>query len=58
MITYTYRFPTHWVTTSDELTGYIDRFEVTPAEVEEIESGVLPDEVLNVPDPYLEDTPA
>lgn len=48
---YTYRFATHWVTTSDELTGYIERFEVTPSEVEAIEAGELPNEVLQVEDP-------
>lgn len=53
---YTYRFATHWTTTSDELTGYIERFEVTAAEVNAIESGTPPDEVLDITDPAVEVT--
>jgi len=49
---YTYRFNGHWTTTSDELTGYIERFEVTEAEALAIEGGAMPDEVLGVIDPY------
>lgn len=50
----TYRFATHWVTTDEELTGYIECFDVTPAEVEAIEAGELPNEVLNIEDPVQE----
>jgi len=35
----TYNFGTHWVTTDEELTGYIDCFDVTPEEAVLIEEG-------------------
>lgn len=54
---YTYRFATHWTTTSDELTGYIERFEVTPDQVVAIEHGVNPDEALEITDPYVPSEP-
>lgn len=50
---YTYRYATHWITTADELTGYIDRFEVTPQQELAIEAGAMPDEVLAIDDPYI-----
>jgi hypothetical protein len=52
---YTYRFHAHWTTTSDELTGYIERFVVSPAEEYAIEQGELPNEVLDIPDPAEEE---
>lgn len=55
---YTYRFATHWTTTSDELTGYIERFVVPPEQVEAIEAGELPNEVLQIEDPVTEEIPA
>jgi hypothetical protein len=54
MATFTYRFLTHWVTTDQEVTGYIERYEVQPSEVMEIENGALPDEVLHIEDPAFE----
>lgn len=51
---YTYRFATHWITTTDELTGYIERFEVPPAYLHLIEAGAMPDEALGVEDPFIE----
>ncbi|UOF78928.1 hypothetical protein [Caudoviricetes sp.] len=50
---YTYRFDTYWTTTSEELTGYIDRFEVQPEDVSLIEQGEMPNEVLHINDPIL-----
>lgn len=47
----TYNFGTHWVTTSEELTGYIEVFDVTEDEVVLIEEGanlVSVDGVLTV----------
>lgn len=35
----TYNFGTHWVTTDEELTGYIDCFDVNPEEAVLIEEG-------------------
>jgi hypothetical protein len=49
---WTYRYATHWITTPDELTGYIERFEVTPEQELEIEAGAMPDQVLAIVDPY------
>jgi hypothetical protein len=51
MPTFTYRFTTHWVTTDQEVTGYIERYEVQPNEIIEIENGALPNEVLQIVDP-------
>ena len=55
MTTYTYRFKTHWTTTDEELTGYIDRFVVPPEDIQRIEDGELPDEVLQIEDPVQEE---
>lgn len=57
MPTYTYRFPTHWTTTDEELDGYIDRFEVTPEEKELIDEGGQPEVVLEIKDPISEEDP-
>ncbi len=54
---YTYRFPTHWTTTSDELTGYIERFIVPPEVLPYIENGELPDVALHIEDPYIPPEP-
>ena len=35
----TYNFGTHWVTTNDELTGYLEAFDVTEEEALLIEEG-------------------
>ena len=47
----TYNFGTHWVTTEETLTGYIEYFDVTPEEVESIDNGAnleSIDGVLNI----------
>lgn len=54
---YTYRYNTHWITTTDELTGYIERFDVTPEQTIAIEAGANPDEVIGVEDPYIPPPP-
>lgn len=51
MTIFAYRFPTHWITTDEELMGYIERFEVPPEELHRIEEGQPPEEVLQVEDP-------
>ncbi len=54
----TYKFGTHWVTTEEELTGYISCFDVTPEEVVLIEEGANLEEVdgslLIEPEPVVE----
>jgi hypothetical protein len=54
MSIYTYRFPTHWTTTEEELVGYIERFELTPGEQIAIDEGELPNVVIDQPDPLEE----
>lgn len=50
MTIYAYRFTTHWITTDQEITGYIERFEVQPENLQEIEDGDPPELVLSVED--------
>lgn len=54
---YTYRYNAHWITTTDELTGYIERFVVTSEQSDAIDAGAMPDEVLGVEDPYIPPPP-
>ena len=55
MPTYAYRFATHWTTTDEELVDYVERFVVSDAELKHIVSGDMPDEVMGVEDPVVEE---